>query len=81
METIVLKYKHVDASSEAHSYTWLIIAVVVVALIIPILWILVAVAALCVLPIQYFEDKKQQENFNDNIPALVIDDYILTYRS
>lgn len=79
MERIVVQYKHVDASSEAHSYIWLIIAVAVVALFIPILWILVAVATLCVLPIQYFEDKKQQKKFNDNIPALVIDDYILDY--
>jgi hypothetical protein len=79
MERIVVQYKHVDASSEAHSYIWLIIAVAVVALFIPILWILVAVAALCVLPILYLEDKKQQKKFNDNIPALVVDEYILDY--
>ena len=79
MERIVVQHKHVDASSEAHSFIWLIIAVAVVALFIPILWILVAVAALCVLPILYLEDKKQQKKFNDNIPALVVDEYILDY--
>lgn len=79
MERVVVKYKYADASSEAHSYIWLIMAVAVVALFIPILWILVAVAALCVLPIQYLEDKKQQKKFNDNIPALVVDEYILDY--
>ena len=79
MEKIVVKYRYVDSSSEANSYILLIVVVAAVALFIPVLWLLVAVAALIVLPIQYTEDRKQEKRFNDDIPALVIDGFILDY--
>ena len=80
MEKLEVKYKYVDASSGACSYILLIAFVAIVAFCIPYLWLIVAFAVLFVLPIQYFEDKKQQKRFNENVPALVIDGNLLYYK-
>ena len=80
MEKLEVKYKYVDASSGVCSYMLLIAFVAIVAFCIPYLWLIVAFAVLFVLPIQYFEDKKQQKRFHENVPALVIDGNLLYYK-
>lgn len=79
MDRIVVQYRYVDAASEAFYYICLIIIVAIIALFLPYLWIIVAVAAIILLPIQYSSDKKQQARRINNIPALVIDGYKLYY--
>lgn len=78
MDKLVIKYRKVEASGAALSYIWIIIIVAIVAIFIPFLWIFV-IMALVVLPIQYYEDKKQQAKFKADLPALILSDYILEY--
>ena len=80
MEKIIIYYKEVDAYNEAIASLAILLIAAVIAIFIPFLWILVVVGVFFVVPFMYKHDKEQEANVEENVPALVIDDFLLEYK-
>lgn len=76
---MVVEYRYVDAYYGVYGNLLVCMVVAIVAFILPVFWFFVALDVLVVIPIQYYDEKKQQKKFCDGIPALVIDGNILAY--